>query len=88
MQERMHVAEWRRSPACGGSDSGCVELAILDGEVLLRDSKAPHGPVLSFTRREWLAFVAAVHEDPYLAHHRSAPREVATSVQLPDTKGS
>lgn len=47
---------WRKATASGSN--GCVELAPLsDGGVAVRDSKDPHSPVLSFTRREWSAFL-------------------------------
>lgn len=50
---------WRRSFACNGN--ACVEVAFVDGgTVMLRDSKDPDGPVLSFDTDEWSAFVAGV----------------------------
>jgi hypothetical protein len=49
---------WTRSSHC--ADSACVEVARRDGEVLVRDSKDPGGPVLRFTGGEWAAFVAGV----------------------------
>jgi hypothetical protein len=33
---------------------------MADGEVHVRDSKRPDGPVLSFTPSEWRAFVTGV----------------------------
>ncbi|MEV0271658.1 DUF397 domain-containing protein [Hamadaea sp. NPDC050747] len=56
-------ASWRRSARCG--DSACVEVAVLDDEVLVRDSKDPQGPVLRFSRAEWLAFLAGVREGEF-----------------------
>ncbi|NUR73357.1 MAG: DUF397 domain-containing protein [Hamadaea sp.] len=54
---------WRRSRRC---DSGtCVEVAVLDDEVLVRDSKDPHGPVLRYSRAEWQAFLAGVREGEF-----------------------
>jgi hypothetical protein len=50
---------FRKSSICGVG--GCVEVAFVDDrEVWVRDSKNPHGPHLSFTGREWAAFVAGV----------------------------
>jgi len=49
---------WSRSSRC--ADSACVEVAWSGGEVLVRDSKDPDGPVLRFSRGEWAAFVAGV----------------------------
>jgi hypothetical protein len=49
---------WRRSSRC---DTGsCVEVAMMDDGVAVRDSKQPDGPVLRFTKSEWTAFVAGV----------------------------
>lgn len=65
---------WRRSAACSSSScvevqfatstfsggDGCVAVGV-DGERwLVRDSKDPAGPVLTFTPTEWAAFVAGV----------------------------
>lgn len=41
----------------GGS---CVEVAEFGGAVLLRDSKDPDGPRLTFTPAEWTAFASGV----------------------------
>ncbi len=52
-----HV-NWRRSRRC---DSGtCVEVAYLDGAFAVRDSKTDNGPMLTFTRPDWEAFLAGV----------------------------
>lgn len=41
----------------------CVELARLpDGGLAVRDSKDPHGPMLSVSRAAGLAFIAAAPE--------------------------
>jgi hypothetical protein len=57
---------WRKS-AHSFSNGNCVEVASapsLDTPemVLVRDSKDPDGPRLSFNRREWAAFTAAVRQ--------------------------
>ena len=49
---------WRRSRACQGADSTCVEVALTGQEVWVRDSKDPAGPGLRFTAAEWRAFLA------------------------------
>lgn len=49
---------WRRSSRSGGSDNdNCVEVAVVPGEVLVRDSKDPRGPVLGVTAAEWREFL-------------------------------
>lgn len=51
---------WRKSSLSGGAGD-CVEFArATTGEILLRDSKDPSGPVLTFTPSEWRAFLGGV----------------------------
>lgn len=50
---------WRGSSRCGEAGH-CVEVAEVDGLILMRDSKDPAGPVLRFERAEWAAFTAGV----------------------------
>jgi len=40
--------------------SGCVEVAFESDLVFVRNTKSPNGPMLSFTRAEWDAFVGGV----------------------------
>ncbi len=50
---------WRKSSLSGAD--GCIEVRDLGKRgVEIRDSKAPEGPVLRFTEREWAAFTLAV----------------------------
>jgi Domain of unknown function (DUF397) len=51
-------AMWRKSSR--SSMNGCVEVAFVNGQVAVRDSKNQNGPVLVFTPVEWNAFLAAV----------------------------
>jgi hypothetical protein len=51
-------AEWRTSTLC--DLNGCVEVAVLEGRIAVRDSKEKGGPVLLFTPGEWAAFVGGV----------------------------
>ncbi|WBB92543.1 DUF397 domain-containing protein [Verrucosispora sp. WMMC514] len=54
-------AVWRKSSRSGGSGGDCVEVADnLPGVVAVRDSKDPHGPVLTVAPVAWAAFVAEV----------------------------
>jgi hypothetical protein len=53
-------ATWRKSTS--SHSNGCVEVAFLDGEVAVRDSKDRSGPVLRFTPFEWEAFVSALRD--------------------------
>jgi hypothetical protein len=49
-------APWRKARASQGS--GCVEIADTAQHVWVRDSKDREGPILTFTRHEWTAFLA------------------------------
>jgi hypothetical protein len=54
--DRSDSLPWRKASASG--NNGCVEVAPLpDGGVAVRDSKDATGPVLSFTRHEWVSFL-------------------------------
>lgn len=55
---------WRRSSKCESS-AACVEVATGGGDVLVRDSKNPDGPVLQFTLAGWDAFVAGVRDGDF-----------------------
>jgi Domain of unknown function (DUF397) len=52
--EQTHII-WRKSAASAGSN--CVEVAFTDESVLVRNSRDPLGPVLSFSCQEWVAFL-------------------------------
>jgi hypothetical protein len=56
-------AIWRKSARSG--NSGCVEVAILERLVGVRDSKDHQGPVLVFTPDEWNAFLAGVRDGEF-----------------------
>jgi hypothetical protein len=51
-------AVWRRSQFC--ANGSCVEVAHLDNQIAVRDSKDAQGPVLLFTPVEWQAFLDGV----------------------------
>ena len=52
-------AQWRKSSYSGNSGN-CVEVAMTDDVIGIRDSKNPDGPVLSFSPSEWDAFIRGV----------------------------
>jgi hypothetical protein len=58
VDEDHRQVRWRRSTRCGTSK--CVEVATDGGSVLIRDSKDPEGPVLTFSAAEWTAFKTGV----------------------------
>ena len=51
-------ARWRKSSL--SSANGCVEVAQVEGHVVVRDSKHQRGPVLVFTPIEWQNFLGGV----------------------------
>ena len=53
------TANWSKSTKSNGSD-GCVEARIHAGNVQIRDSKDPSGPVLTFDASAYLAFLTTV----------------------------
>jgi hypothetical protein len=54
---------WRRSSHC--ANSTCVEVALFDSQVAVRDSKDLHGPILLFTRAEWTAFLSGARNGDF-----------------------
>lgn len=52
---------WRKSSYSGNGGGNCVEVACnLPRVVAVRDSKDPHGPVLTLTPGTWRDFIADV----------------------------
>ena len=51
------MAEPQFRKSTNSANNGCVEFAATGDLVLMRDSKNPAGPVLTFTRREINAFL-------------------------------
>ncbi|SCL17941.1 protein of unknown function [Micromonospora pallida] len=48
------------------NNGDCVECALLPDLVAVRDSKDPDGPVLTFTRPQWVAFLTTPPHRPTL----------------------
>jgi len=51
--------KWVRSTRCASGT--CVEVAKVDDQYLIRDSKRPEVARLAYTEDEWTAFVAGVN---------------------------
>ena len=67
--------QWRRSSYSQGADATCVEVAVDDDRVTVRDSDHPAGPELHFSLDEWRAFLLGVRAgefEPPDDHHRSS----------------
>lgn len=63
--EKSSHQQWRKSSHSSG-DSACVEVAPApDGGASIRDSKNPHGAVLTFSAREWKAFIEGARDGEF-----------------------
>jgi hypothetical protein len=58
MEPGNDALRWRKSSR--SSSGACVEIAPRRDTILVRDSKDPRGPVLSFERESFAAFIAGV----------------------------
>lgn len=63
MDARNEAPHWRKSSR--STNGACVEVAPRTDTVLVRDSKDPHGPVLSFDRAAFAAFVGGVADGEF-----------------------
>ncbi|WFE27679.1 DUF397 domain-containing protein [Solwaraspora sp. WMMD791] len=63
-------AQWRKSSRSGNGND-CVEVATnllpTTGQVLVRDSKNPAGPVLSINPEDWQSFVREASRERFTA---------------------
>ena len=50
---------WRKSSA-SGADGGCIEVAVRDSSVLIRDSRDRLGTRLAFDPAHWRTFVGRI----------------------------
>jgi hypothetical protein len=49
---------WLKSSYC--SDGACIEVAVIEADVAIRDSKNLGQPYLRFPKAEWNAFVGEI----------------------------
>jgi hypothetical protein len=66
----LSAAVWEKSSH--SNSNGCVEVAFVDGQVALRDSKNKDGAVLVFTPREWNAFLGGVTDGQFRLPRQSS----------------
>lgn len=56
--------QWQKSSFC--DTGGCVEvMQPVAGSIMVRDSKDPDGPMLTFNTDEWTAFVTGVRSGEF-----------------------
>jgi hypothetical protein len=55
---------WRKAQL-SVNNGACVEVAPTSGMIAMRDSKDPSGPVLTYTRIEWSAFLDGVKKGEF-----------------------
>ena len=59
-------ATWRKSRRSNGNGgNNCVEVAITDTVIAVRDSKNPDGSALMFTPAEWTAFIGGAKDGEF-----------------------
>ena len=59
-------AAWTKSSYSGPTGGNCAEVAFLaDGQVAMRNSRHPDGPVLVFTGAEWDAFLSGARDGEF-----------------------
>jgi hypothetical protein len=63
MEERAEEPSWRKSNYC--NSSSCVEAALLEDRVLMRDSKVGNGLTVEFSLSEWRIFLNAVRDGKF-----------------------
>ncbi|MBX6357333.1 MAG: DUF397 domain-containing protein [Micromonosporaceae bacterium] len=64
-------AQWRKSTRCDANS--CVEVALLPDAVAIRNSADPGGPVLSFHRESWQAFLWCIRSGELTGPGRPTP---------------
>ena len=53
-------AVWRKGSRSNGAGGSCVEVALADRVIAVRDSKNPEGPKLTLPASVWSSFTAAI----------------------------
>jgi hypothetical protein len=51
--------QWRKARRSAGNGA-CVEVAPVDGQIAVRDSKNPDGSRLQYPAQSWQTFIASV----------------------------
>jgi hypothetical protein len=70
---------WIKAKA-SSHNGACVEIAAARGNIAIRDSKDPGGPVLLYTPAEFAAFIDGARNGDFDALLRLSSRFVATTI--------
>ena len=54
---------WHVAQKCNGG--ACIQVAPHGEQIVIGDSKNPGGPILTYTRSEWHAFVDGIREGDF-----------------------
>ncbi|BCY06005.1 DUF397 domain-containing protein [Actinoplanes sp. L3-i22] len=66
LAHQLKGAVWKKgSRSNGNGGNNCVEVAMLEEGIAVRDSKNRTGPALMFTSAEWTAFVDSAKDGEF-----------------------
>lgn len=71
-------SRWRHGSTSQGSDQTCVDVAVRDKQICVRDSKDPAGPILRFTFDEWRVFLHGVRNGEFELPTHAAPDQAGS----------
>jgi hypothetical protein len=60
---RLGDINWHVAIACNGGE--CIRVAPQGNQIIIGDSKKPHGPVLTYSRTEWHTFVEGIRQGDF-----------------------
>lgn len=66
---RRRTTGWIKSRRSGANNANCVQVRGNGGMIEVRNSRYPDGPVLSFTRQEWEAFLDGAKDREFEFDH-------------------
>jgi hypothetical protein len=70
-------AGWRKS--AHSTANGCVEVGLVEDQIVVRDSKDREGPVLTFTAHEWEAFLGGARDGEFELKRLQQPAATVVS---------